>query len=386
MKKLFIIILFLGFIPCVPVFGQERLRVEHVEVEQAGDSLRISFKPQWGDEYALRGTTCVYLPVITNGEFRVSLPAVVVQNGRAALSWNRRARAAGIQARYADGVYAAGKEEEFAYAATIPIQQWMYDSRIEVETLLAGCGEYTEDRYVLAAHILPGPPPEPEIPAATSIQTVPEPQPTTGETLAEAFSFVLPDSEFDPQQPIRFYEDERDNALTVFYRINRFAIEPDYASNEQTLVNLIAAIEIIRESLDAEVKRIVVAGFASPEGPFDFNDRLAWERAVSVKEYILKNSEIADPSVLLFNGSTDWRGLHLLVDRDLELPGRTEVLRILESRPLTDVATQKERMELIKKLHGGTTYQYMADRVFPLLRNGTFIRVYYENRTAPELK
>jgi outer membrane protein OmpA-like peptidoglycan-associated protein len=316
----------------------------------------------------------VYAPVITDGINRVSLPAVVVQGRRAEVAWQRHEWAAGTENRYPEAYYTENGAE-VDYRAEVPFQPWMHDARIEVGTVMAGCGDSFIGRSIWARRILPAPPrPEPRPAAPEPVL----PEPTLAETLARTFPFVLPASEFDPNEPIRFYDDERDNALTVYYRINRYDIEAEYADNRQTLINLLAAIQAIQASGTARVERVVVAGFASPEGPFAFNDRLAWERAVSVKKYILDNGSMTDRAITVFNGSADWRGLRRLVEQDDQVPGQREVLELLDSRPKQDVGAQAGHMNRLRTLHGGRTYRYLADRIFPLLRNGTFIRVYFD--------
>lgn len=376
MKKYLLLILFLVAFMGAPAQAAEKVRVDRLSVERSGETAAVSFTAGIDPKAAVRGMTVIYAPVITDGTHSVSLPAIVVQRKRAETAWERHEWIAGSRARFENGVYAKNGET-VSYRAEVPFQQWMHDARIEVETVTAGGGRSHLEIFLLAENILPATAPEP-LPEPEPEIILPEP--TVVEALADALPFVIPASDFDPAQPIKFYDDERDNSLTVYYKINSYVIEPDYADNRQTLTNLLAAIDIIRRNPDAKVERVVVAGFASPEGPFELNDRLAWERAVSVKEYVLRHTDLQDRDILLFNGSADWRGLRMMVEKDRFVPAKQQVLDIIDFQPIWDSRTQTGRITTLRNLNGGESYRYLVENIFPKLRNGAFIRVYYDEK------
>lgn len=63
------------------------------------------------------------------------------------------------------------------------------------------------------------------------------------------------------------------------------------------------------------------------------------------------------------------------------MPGRERVLDIIDNCPVWDSRNRIGRNTLLKRLDGGTAFRYMAENIFPMLRNGAFIRVYYSNTT-----
>lgn len=372
MKKILLLIIHILAFGSLSAQETGNVHISDLTIDKEGENVVVSFTAGIDKKAAPRGTVLVYAPVITNGEYKVSLPPVVVQGRGARRAWERAAWISGETVNHPDAVY-AGNGSDTKYIATVPFQLWMYGSRIEAETITAGCCDVTHGISAMAANVLPVPLPEPEPEPV-------EPEKTVAEVLSETFSFVLPASDFDPAEPIKFYDDERDNALTIYFKINNYDIDAEYAGNEQTLINLIASIELIETSADVYVDRVVVAGFASPEGPFELNDRLAWERAVSVKEYIMKNTGMDDRTITLFNGSADWRGLRLLVSSDGNMPDREKVLYIIDNYPVWDSKTQTGRMTMIRNLSAGKTYGYMTENILPRLRNGTFIRVYFDDK------
>lgn len=372
MRTVFTLLLTILSVPAIYAQSADKISVRDVRAYLDGETVTVTFEAESARKAAPRGTTVAFVPYITDGQYKVSLRPVVVKGRGADIAWMRHEWAAGTTARYDDAVILTnGQKAE--YTAEVPFQRWMHDARIEVETVTAGCCNSFIEHGLLIADILPMPEPESE-------PEIVVPEPSIAEQLAAAFPFVLPVSEFDPNEPIRFYDDERDNALTIYYHINSYDIDGNYAGNRQTLTNLVGAIEAIRISTDSEVAKVVIAGFASPEGNFDFNDKLAFERAVSIEEYILKNTGMPQDAMLVFNGSADWRGLRNAIAADPRVPAQLEALDIIDNHPIWNAKTQTGRQTMLRNLGGGRTYRYLADNIFPKLRNGAFIRVYYNNK------
>ena len=177
----------------------------------------------------------------------------------------------------------------------------------------------------------------------------------------------------------RFIDENRESALPIIFRQGSYNVERFYAYNNISIVDLISAIRAIQSSDDSYVRLVVIAGFASPEGSFLANDRLAWERAVSVKDIILNNTNLSNKNVSIYNGSVDWRGLYRLVS-DSDMYHKYQVLNIIDFAPAWSDTRHDNRLEELKKLAGGEPYKYMLNHIFPLLRNTAYIKVYYENK------
>lgn len=102
-----------------------------------------------------------------------------------------------------------------------------------------------------------------------------------------------------------------------------------------------------------------------PEGNVQHNFRLARQRAVSVKEYLLwKYSYLSQARILIYSRGEDWTGLRQSVELDNDIPNRTEVLQILNEVPDT------ERCKvLLQHLNRGEAYRYIDAHLLPQLRN-----------------
>lgn len=379
-----------GLVAATAAYGQSddavndkyRTDISEVTVSTDGDSVRVSFEAYFGKAVTRGGRSLIYSPVISDGDYHVSLPALVVQNKRAAAASKRNRWAAKGSPAAPRALYAKrGRTVE--YRATAGFQQWMEGADIVIEKVDAGCCSVKEESITIAENIL-------FVPKTDTIAPMIAEEPehaapvTIADSVAEIFPFVQPASNYDPDISPKDYLANRENSIILYFRINSYMIEGDFSDNRQTLKNLIAAIDVICASGDGHVEYVVVAGFSSPDGILSRNDRLAWERAVSIKEYIIGNTELPDKSVVLYNGSEDWQGLRELVEKS-PIPDKEEVLHIIDNTPVWDSDGGKNRLRELKELNDGEAYRYMVDNLFPQLRSGAFIRVFYENNEVKSL-
>jgi outer membrane protein OmpA-like peptidoglycan-associated protein len=346
-----------------------------VEVLRAGDNAEVTFTLTAKRGVVKSNYAMALQPVITDGEHSVSLSPVVIRGKRAERLDVRYEWASGVAVDDRDVTYMRPKET-IDYSDEVEFQYWMDGAELQLESITWGCCSSEEGATMLADNILPT---EPEYIEIVEYPVIPEPEPeSTGDVMARTFKFVVPESEYNPGEPV-LYDDDREQAIVIYYRQDNSVIQPTYSTNKLALANLDAAVKAIMDSEDSEISRIVIAGFASPEGYYSRNDRLAWERAVAVKEYIIKNNSIPDADIQLYNGSEDWHGLRMLVEAS-DMQEKEQILAIIRDYPvLGDDGTSRPRRQELQKLNGGKTYQYLYDNFFPKLRSGAFIRVYYRN-------
>jgi outer membrane protein OmpA-like peptidoglycan-associated protein len=318
----------------------------------------------------------LFRPVIAADNYSVSLPGVVVYGGHIARMSSQRRNLT------ADATATARRGEAVEYRAAAAAQYWMREAELQIESATADCccTDYN-DTLIVAVNLLEKLLPElRDTVIYTTTKVAPPPFVTRsiGDTLAMSFPFVAPRASFDPDEPFDIYDDERDNSLIIYFRQNRHVIDPAFSTNRRALTNLISAIEMITSSSTSRVTHIVIGGFASPEGSFAVNDHIARGRAVAVKEYIVKQTGFEGDKIVLYNGTEDWRGLRGLVEAST-MEYRDEVLDIIDNTPIWDAATRTGRQSTLMRLEGGEPWRYIYRNFFPLLRNGAFIKVYYEN-------
>jgi outer membrane protein OmpA-like peptidoglycan-associated protein len=149
----------------------------------------------------------------------------------------------------------------------------------------------------------------------------------------------------------------------VSFPVNRSEVRPDFHNNEVELERLRHTIDSVSNDTTIEVVRIEIKGFASPEGKYANNDRLARERTSSLTRYIIEHTNV---SPMLFHTAyepEDWVGLRNFVDSTSLLTNRDAMLRIIDSDGEPD-----EKLSRIVKNHP-EDYKTLDAIAFPLLRH-----------------
>ena len=134
----------------------------------------------------------------------------------------------------------------------------------------------------------------------------------------------------------------------------------------QEFVEMLKKINADREGLN--LKNVEVAAYASPEGGFKFNDKLAGKRQSVSEAYVdkqLKAAKLGDASVDAHYTAQDWDGFKRLVQAS-NIQDKDVILRVLEM--YKDPA---EREQQIRNMSAG--FRELADGILPELRRSRLI-------------
>lgn len=144
----------------------------------------------------------------------------------------------------------------------------------------------------------------------------------------------------------------------LLFPFDSFAIDSTFMDNARSLKGL----HDLLSNTDAvsKLESIVVAATSSPDGPAAYNKRLAQNRANSLKSYILERFPDIDGSLISANADYDyWEGLIELVRLDRNVPGRDELLRMLDNPGLSD----NSKSNRMKDMNGGATFAYLRNKL-----------------------
>ena len=134
----------------------------------------------------------------------------------------------------------------------------------------------------------------------------------------------------------------------------------------QEFVDMLKKINADREGLN--LKNVEVAAYASPEGGFSFNDKLASKRQTASQAYVdqqLKAAKLGDANVDARYTAQDWDGFKRLVQTS-SIQDKDVILRVLEM--YKDPA---EREQQIRNMSEG--FRELADGILPELRRSRLI-------------
>ena len=126
-------------------------------------------------------------------------------------------------------------------------------------------------------------------------------------------------------------------------------------------VNLLNKIQQEKETL--ALKNVEVSAYASPDGGFELNDKLASKRQSNTETYVkqqLKNTKNTDASVDAKYTAQDWEGFQELV-KVSNIQDKDVILRVLSM-----YKDPEEREQQIKNM--SSVFRELADGILPQLR------------------
>ncbi|MCD8172045.1 MAG: OmpA family protein [Alistipes sp.] len=158
-------------------------------------------------------------------------------------------------------------------------------------------------------------------------------------------------------------EDKRRNMqgqAFLDFAVGRSVIVPTFRRNPEELAKIEAAIRKVQSDPDVQITGLFVEGYASPEGSYASNERLAAERAQALSNYISQHYGIPANIIRTSSVAEDWDGLRVLVDES-DLVRKAEVMAVIDS---DDAPDRKEAR--LKAM--GYPWTAMNAGMFPQLR------------------
>lgn len=322
-----------------------QMEVRNLAVSRQEDKLFVSLDL---DVSALKvGTNreVVFAPILSKGEHLVELPAVMVAGRNRYYHHLRNKSTVSL-----DKLYRSGERDVIEYRLVVPYEKWMTNAALNVSNTTNGCcGAPILNDISLLENVLP----------EKSVMTFfPE------------YVYIRPKAE----QKINQIE----GSAYIDFPVNRTEVYPEYRRNPQELKKILATIDAVREDADTRILAISIKGYASPEGSYTNNIRLAKGRTATLKEYVRKQYHFPDSLFTTSYEPEDWEGLRRFVEGS-HLTHRDEILRLIDSDMEPDAKDRKI------KVNYRDDYAYLLREVYPGLRHSDYV-VRYEVRayTDPE--
>ncbi|MDL2319598.1 OmpA family protein [Alistipes sp. OttesenSCG-928-B03] len=427
--------------PAKPDKADEKtVQVNGIEVVRTGDMVKFSFSLKVGKSVTPNSNSLLICPVLRNGDHQVKLTPIAVRGSRSNAEYETQAMTAakidagepytssnGDVLNYTATVpfenWMRGSELIFSgvsagrsTAKNVNLGQ-VADNLLHAEAArrepvtrpatTPPAGTYAQTPQTPQTQT----PPQTQLPPRTTPVTDPyraTPPPARGtsvaDELASRFTFVENISEFEKAQnandshlfdynmPLRLSadavpqdknEDEKmikamgNGAMSIRFNQGSKVIAREFGENNRMLVDLISTIRAIEASGNSKIARVVIVGFASPDGTLNENDKLSMDRAMVARDFLTSNSDINPDVITMYNGSMDWISLRRQV-ADSNMPEKYKILDIIDNTPVWSSTKNKGRLGELMAL--GESYNYMVQHFFPRLRQtGAYIKVYYQN-------
>lgn len=366
-----------GFTCAIAQNRPQALFINDIKIAHINAEVEVSFTLLTGKKTVKGDHSLIVCPFLSNSADSTALPQLVVHGKRSRLAEERHLLSIGKKKkRY---LYETENGQKIAYKASVSYQDWMQGASLRLHGIETGCCSVEEVVIGTIAENLLFEPIEER--AIIKVEKAPLPlkKTTTADRLSTRFPFLAPIDSLKHIQDANndadyFIKNNRESSLIIYFSQGEKNIERDYKNNHNTLLQLASVIQSIQTSGDCRIVKVVIAGFASPEGSRPFNEQLAWDRGVALGRFLTEQVSLSQKQIQIYNGSVDWTGLHTLVTSS-NLYDKYQILAIID----TPSWEQDNRLKQITALNGGDSYRYMLKHFFPLLRNAAYVKVYYEN-------
>lgn len=239
---------------------------------------------------------------------------------------------------------------KIVYNDTAPLKLWMTDAKLGVRRHIIGCARCNEglkDQIIASEELFK----MPELPARRTPV------------------YVLKDAE-------RFWDFGQDE-LEIVFKVSKIEIDPTVFNNKVTFGRILEAVDKIFSDPKYRLDKIQVAGYASPEGPPQFNKWLGENRAKALINYIISQRpqyNLTTDDFEIVNGEENWVGLRrVIAESDMEK--KDEVIAIIDDE---DIPTERKKLR-IEALDRGWTWKRMLREIYPHLRSARYLSIYYDS-------
>ena len=345
--------------------GQE-VRFILTDAEVAGDSLYLGLKLDFSS-IRLNSRTCLHFtPILANARGgRLELPPVLL-SGRRRYRFDRREWALNVN----DGKHRTepyliqlykrhSAPRPVSYHIGVPYSVWMGDAALLLRQEVKDCcdlqllGVDTISVRLFTGQMI-GRQTAPVRQYVEPLITAPSVTYSVRdiELYASMLSFLEPTVEHDKKldEKAVFYID---------YPLGSDNILPDYRNNRTELQKLDSLLSPLSAGDYSSMEHIRVCGYASPDGTYIDNERLATSRAGFFASYICSTYGIPRFRLETTSVAEDWEGLSVLLQSE-QPPYAATVLSIIQHAGIFN-GREKQLMDL----RGGEPYRDMLHRFFP---------------------
>lgn len=346
---------------CATAFAQigqlENLYTRHWNLTQTGDSVDIELTIDLSRVHLNRQQRIELTPVLmaADGTRQLELPAATVNGLTRHRVMNRRA-ALGADSPLPPERRVCrinGTQQTLHYRVRTAYARWMRNGSLLLSQRMEGCAACTAGsaNTTVAQRILPAGKP------------------------VYALHLREPEEE-------RVKHRQQTYTIRLLYRQNSGHTDPAYRNNAESLNQMMEWMQHYTTDSDLVVTGIFITGYASPEGPREYNLRLSEKRARSLAEWIRQhapeNGEL--PWHIDWKGE-DWEGLRLEVRKHPRLLAYDRVMAIIDGCDTdADACEQK-----LRTLLPPDTYTRLLNEMFgPLRRNECRVTFDVRNFTDEE--
>ena len=337
---------------------QGSVTVQVNELAQRGDSLYVDMTVTTEGRNVPSRMSADFTPVLVSSERSLALPAVSLMGRN---SYRNHRRALALMSAKERGAYEKSApyyvvpdykgDSRMDYRLALPYEAWMSSAKLTLQRIDCGCGKSS----VTDVRLLAGKVSLEEVIVIERYRIEPH------------LAYIRPEAE-----AVKSRAEQGESFLD--FAVGKTAVNPEFGRNAAELEKIRRMIDLVQDDKDLTIKRIVIVGYASPEGSLAMNERLSEGRAKALRDYLQSRYPAIPGSLYSIRfGGENWDDLVKAVQTS-DMPDKQAVLDIIDRYSIIGGREAK-----LMALKGGTPWRYMLREMFPSLRKVT-VTVDYDVR------
>lgn len=314
--------------------GVDGVRVSRQGMERSGNYMAVNMELDLTALDVESKRVVLLTPVILNGGHQVELPSVGIYGRNRYYHYMRNGEST-LTGRTEQSYRASQKPASVDIKEVVPYQEWMDGSQLVLRRQDYGCcgSILAENTQSYAEYSEP-------------VVYVP------------VFAYVRPQAENVKSRSLS-------GSAYIDFQVNQTAIRPEYRRNQQELGKIQGTINSVKDDKDMTITAVAIKGFASPEGSYAANERLAKGRTEALKNYV-QNLYHFDSSIMKTDyEAEDWAGLEAYVQQSA-LEHKDEILSIIDS----DMTPDKKDQTIKQRFPAD--YRILLTECYPSLRHSDY--------------
>jgi outer membrane protein OmpA-like peptidoglycan-associated protein len=280
-------------------------------------------------------------PVVSDGNEMIQLPAVVVEGRRRNMIY-RRDKNSELSNDFHVRRY-NNKEQTFEYDYDIAFEPWMNNSELILREEWCECHDLPiSEEFVTIAELS-----QPQQPSSPTPQASMASATTVG---TPKMAYAMPKTQ------------SGSNAIQtlpgILFRVNSSTIEPSFMDNARAIATMHEMLAAHGKNIDA----IHLMGYASPEGPYKFNETLAAKRAEAIKNHIATQMPDLAAKISTNSSPANWDAVKKMLNESY-ISNYLKIIAIIDDNSIAPA----EKNNAIRRQYP-VEYQFMLDTWYPKLR------------------
>lgn len=319
----------------------KNVNILNKKVSKLGNTVNIDMDFQLDNLKLKSNKGLVFTPMIVNSDDTLKMPAIEVM-GRKRYIYYQRNHLAATPAPLLVERRRNGDIQGIHYSYQTPYKSWMSNSQLVIGQDLCGCNQMIVENGLLSP---------------------------VGEALAGPvklqYAYVQPKAEAIKAR-------KENGTARLQFNINKASINTNLGNNHAELDKMRKTIDLVKNDQDVHITSITLHGYASPDGSYANNEKLAESRTKAVFDYLNGQYPLQAKLFQISSTAEDWQGVHNYVENHT-IPQKEIVQNIINSNMQPD---EKERAIAMK---AGDAHRYLINNVYPSLRR-TEYTINYEVR------